>query len=178
MHPITCSVKQFDYPVTMHTIWLSDGEQRAWLRLLAVVELLPGVLEQQLRRDSGLSHFEYFVLTRLSETENWTLRMTTLARRTNSTLARLSHVAKRLETQGLMKRAPCPSDRRATNATLTEKGWKRVVSAAPGHVAAVRHNVVDAITPAQLSQLRAICDELLVRLDPSGTLTELYDDAP
>lgn len=164
------------YYVTMDTNWLSDDEQRSWLRLLAVVELLPGVLEQQLRKDSGLTHFEYFVLTRLSEAENRTLRMTTLARRTNSTLARLSHVARRLEARGLMERTPCPTDGRATNALLTEKGWTTVISAAPGHVAAVRHNVVDAVTPAQLGQLRTICDELLVRLDPSGTMTELYDD--
>lgn len=162
----------------MDTNWLSADEQRAWLRLLAVVELLPGVLEQQLRKDSSLSHFEYFVLTRLSENKNRTLQMTALARRTNSTLARLSHVAKRLEANGLMERTPCPTDGRATNAILTEKGWTAVVTAAPGHVAAVRHNVVDAVTPDQLGQLRAICDQLLVRLDPSGTLTELYDDEP
>lgn len=164
------------YDVTMDTKWLDDREREAWLRLLAVVELLPGVLEQQLRRDSGLSHFEYFVLTRLSESDDRTLRMNVLARRTNSTLTRLSHVMRKLETQGLTLRAPCPEDGRATNASLTEKGWRAVVSAAPDHVSTVRHNIIDALTPAQLVQIREICDALLPRLDPSGKLTELYDD--
>jgi hypothetical protein len=71
--------------------WLSDEELRAWKKLIAVVELLPGTLETQLQRDSGLSHFEYFTLAMLSEAPDRTLRMTALAAHTNSTLARLSH---------------------------------------------------------------------------------------
>jgi hypothetical protein len=45
----------------MDTRWLDEDERAAWLRLIAVVELLPGVLDAQLRADSGLTHFEYFV---------------------------------------------------------------------------------------------------------------------
>ena len=37
----------------METEWLSEDERAAWLRLVAVVELLPGVLDAQLRADSG-----------------------------------------------------------------------------------------------------------------------------
>jgi len=50
----------------MDTQWLDADERAAWLRLAAVVELLPGALDTQLRRDSGLTHFEYFVLAMLS----------------------------------------------------------------------------------------------------------------
>ena len=45
-------------------------------------------------------------------------RMTDLARQTNATLPRLSHVVKRLEGRGLIERFPCPEDRRATNALI------------------------------------------------------------
>ena len=51
----------------MDTRWLDEGERAAWLRLIAVVELLPGVLDTQLRRDANLTHFDYFVLAMLSE---------------------------------------------------------------------------------------------------------------
>ena len=61
--------------------------------------------------------------------------MTALAPRTNATLPRLSHVVSRLEDRGLVERFPCPEDRRATNARLTEAGWRKVVATAPGHVA-------------------------------------------
>ena len=65
----------------MEAQWLDETERDAWLRLIAVVELLPGVLDAQLRVQSGLTHFEYFVLAMLSEAPTRTLRMTTLAQR-------------------------------------------------------------------------------------------------
>lgn len=159
----------------MTTRWLTADERTAWVRLVAVTELLPGALDTQLRRDSGLTHFEYFVLAMLSEAPDHTLRMTSLARLTSATLPRLSHVVRRLEERGLLSRRPCPDDRRATIATLTETGYGVVVAAAPGHVDTVRRLVVDALTPEQLQQLSVIADALLPRLDPDGRLTLLYD---
>ncbi|WP_019875759.1 MarR family winged helix-turn-helix transcriptional regulator [Sporichthya polymorpha] len=155
--------------------WLDATEREAWLRLVAVVELLPGVLEAQLRADAGVTHFEYYVLAMLSEAPERTLRMTSLAQRTNSTLPRLSHVVKRLEDRGLVERVPCPEDGRATNARLTKAGWNLMVAAAPGHVANVRYHVLDPLSRAQLRQLREIADALLSRLDPDGRMTDLYD---
>lgn len=159
----------------MDTRWLDAQERAAWLRLVAVVELLPGVLDAQLRRDSGLSHFDYFVLAMLSEAPGRTLRMTALARRTSATLPRLSHVVQRLEARGLVERFPCPQDRRATNAQLTALGWDAVVAAAPGHVANVREHVLDPLSRRQLEQLTAIGDALLTRLDPDDAMRSLLD---
>jgi DNA-binding MarR family transcriptional regulator len=159
----------------METQWLDEAERQAWLRLVAVVELLPGVLDAHLRRSAGLTHFEYFVLAMLSEAPERTLRMTSLALRTNATLPRLSHVVRRLEDRGLVDRFPCPEDGRATNARLTEAGWDAVVAAAPGHVTTVRRHVLDPLTHEQVAQLRDIGDALLSRLDPEGRMTALYD---
>jgi DNA-binding MarR family transcriptional regulator len=152
--------------------WLDDDERAAWLRLVAVAELLPAALDAQLRRDAGLTHFEYFVLAMLSEAPERTLRMTALAQRTNATLPRLSHVVRRLEERELVERFPCPEDRRATNARLTVDGWDTVVGAAPGHVEAVRRLVLDPLSRRQLAQLRSIGDALLTVLDPEGHMTE------
>lgn len=137
---------------------------------MAVVELLPGVLDAQLRKDSELTHFEYFVLAMLSDAPERTLRMTTLAKHTNATLPRLSHVVRRLEDRGLVARFPCPEDGRATNAQLTDDGWEKLVAAAPGHVETARHYVIDALTPRQLAQLSAIGETLLERLDPEHAI--------
>lgn len=155
--------------------WLDETERQAWLRLVAVVELLPGVLDAQLRTSAGLTHFEYFALAMLSEAPERTLRMTSLAQLTNATLPRLSHVVRRLEDRGLVERFPCPEDGRATNARLADAGWDAVVAAAPGHVTAVRGNVLDPLTREQVTQLRDIGDALLTRLDPEGRMTALYD---
>ena len=158
----------------MDANWLDDQEISAWLRLMAVVELLPGVLDAQLRRDASLSHFDYQVLAMLSEAPERTLRMTALASLTNATLPRLSHVVGRLEGRGLVERRPCAEDRRATNASLTAEGWSKVVETAPGHVETVRHNVIDALDRRQVKQLRDICESILERIDPEGARTAPY----
>lgn len=159
----------------MDTEWLDEAELGAWVRLAAVVELLPGVLDAQLRRDAELTHFEYFTLAMLSEAPERTLRMTALAMRTNATLPRLSHVIRRLEARGLVERFRCPEDARATNARLTGAGWDKVRETAPGHVAAVRRHVIDALTPEQVGQLTAIAGAILERLDPQGRMSAAYD---
>jgi len=162
------------YACPMTTRWLDDDEQAAWVRLAAVLELLPGVLEGQLRRDADLSHFEYWVLAMLSEAPERTLRMTALASRTSATLSRLSHVVARLEGRGLLERFPCPQDRRATNARLTAAGWDLVVASAPGHLETVRAYVVDALTPRQITELSAIAGAILDRVDPDRAVLPRY----
>jgi DNA-binding MarR family transcriptional regulator len=154
----------------MDVRWLDEDELTAWIRLVGVVELLPGVLDTQLRREAGLTHFEYYVLAMLSESPQRTLRMTALAARTNATLPRLSHVVRRLEDRGLVARSACPEDARATNAQLTDAGWRKLEATAPGHVATVREHVIDALTPEQLGQLSEIAGAVLQRLDPDGRL--------
>jgi DNA-binding MarR family transcriptional regulator len=157
------------------TDWLSQDELTAWVRLVAVVELLPGVLDSQLRRDADLTNFEYYVLAMLSEAPHRTLRMSALAARTNATLPRLSHVVSRLEDRGLVARSACPGDGRATNASLTDAGLRKIEETAPGHVANVRRHVIDALTPEQVAQLTDITGALLQRLDPEGRLTVWSD---
>jgi DNA-binding MarR family transcriptional regulator len=159
------------------TRWLTEEERVAWVRLAAVLELLPGVLDTQLRRDSDLTHFEYFVLAMLSEAPARTLRMTALATRTNATLPRLSHVVRRLEDRRLVRRFPCPEDGRATNAQLTEAGWDKIVAAAPGHVANVRQQVIDALDAEQVRQLAGITEAILGRIDPDGAVMSPQRDA-
>ncbi|MDI6099440.1 MarR family transcriptional regulator [Actinoplanes sp. NEAU-A12] len=158
----------------MDTQWLTPGELAAWVRFIGVVELLPGVLDGQLRRDAQLTHFDYYVLSQLSEAPAHTLRMTALAERTTASLARLSHVVQRLESRGLLERFPCPQDRRATNARLTADGWRKVQESAPGHVATVREHVIDALTPEQVVQLSEISDAILRRLEPGDDRTATY----
>jgi DNA-binding MarR family transcriptional regulator len=156
------------------TRWLDNEELAVWVRVAAVLELLPGVLDSQLRRDAKLSHFEYYVLAMLSEAPQKTLRMTALANETNATLPRLSHVVRRLEDRALVERVPCPEDARATNARLTHAGWRTVRDTAPGHVANVREHVIDALTPEQVTQLGTITDAILRRLDPEGSMAATY----
>ena len=86
--------------------WLTDDEQASWLALTSVLVRLSAALDAQLRRDAGMSHFDYQVLSALSEAPDRTLRMSALAAFTESSLPRLSHVVARLEEHGWVRRAP------------------------------------------------------------------------
>ena len=160
--------------MSVDTRWLTREQLAAWVRLAAVLELLPAALDGQLRRDAELTHFDYYVLAMLSEAPERTMRMARLAANTTATLARLSHVVQRLEARGLLERFPCPGDRRATNARLTAAGWEKVQQAAPGHVTFVRDNVIDALTPEQITQLTEITQAVLHKLDPGARRAGMY----
>lgn len=136
--------------------WLDAEEQEAWLGLVGVFVRLPAALDRQLRRDSGISHFEYQVLAGLSTAPERTLRMSVLAEWTEGSLSRLSQVVARLERAEWVRRSPDPTDGRYTLATLLDDGLVALQAAAPGHVEAVRRFVFDALTEAQIRQLASI----------------------
>lgn len=167
---------RYDGVMTNSVPWLDARERAAWLRLAAMVELLPGTLSQQLERDAELSHFEYYVLAMLSEAPDRTLAMSTLAQRTNATLPRLSHVVRRLENRDLVERSRCATDGRVTMAHLTHAGWDLVVDTAPGHVRHVRSLILDALTSEQVDQLHDITAAILDRIDPRGCMVDFYTE--
>jgi DNA-binding MarR family transcriptional regulator len=133
--------------------WLSPEEEQAWIGATALMWLLPGPLDAQLRRDSELNLFDYYVLSSLSMADGRQRRMSDLAIQANASPSRVSNVVTKLEAQGWVTRQTHVRDRRSTIATLTDAGWDKVVAAAPGHVAAVRRFLIDRLTPAQLTAL-------------------------
>jgi DNA-binding MarR family transcriptional regulator len=148
------------------TRWLEPAELQTWMTLAALMFKLPAALDYQLQRDSGLTHFEYLVLAGLSDSPGHSRRMSDLAGFANGSLSRLSHVVKRLERRGFVRRCQSPEDGRITVATMTDEGYAELVAAAPGHVATVRQYVIDALTPEQLAQLKVIGEQILQKVDP------------
>jgi DNA-binding MarR family transcriptional regulator len=141
--------------------WLSDEQQAAWRPFVALLLRLPAALDARLQKDAGITHFDYLVLSGLSEAPGRTLRMSELAAMASGSLSRLSHVVSRLEARGWVRREPCQGDGRFINAVLTDAGWEKVVAAAPGHVAAVRELLVSTLTEEEFEQLGAISTRVL-----------------
>ena len=145
--------------------WLTADQVESWLSVTRLLMWLPWSLDQQLQRDAGLAMLEYQVLAKLSESPERTMRMSALASVTNSSLSRLSHLVKRFESRGLVRREPDPGDGRFTNAILTDDGFQVLVDAAPGHVAHVRSLVVDVLSPEQLRRLGRDADRIVAHID-------------
>jgi len=149
-------------------VWLTDAEQVAWRRLIAVVMLLPHDLDVHMREDHDVNMHEYWVLAMLSETPSRSLRMHELARRSQVSASRLSHTVSRLEQRGWVIRERSTTDKRGLTAHLTDEGWKVVRAAAPDHVAKVRDLVFAGLSAEDVAELSRILDAILTRLDPGG----------
>jgi DNA-binding MarR family transcriptional regulator len=156
--------------------WLTGPEQDAWRAIAALMLQLPGPLDAQLQQDSGLTLFEYLVLSSLSMEPEHTARMSGLARLSNGSLSRLSNVAKRLEQRGWLRREPDPNDGRASVARLTDSGWQVVQAAAPGHVEAVRRLVIDRLTSPELDALTAAAHGIIDGLEEAGRACAGHED--
>ena len=148
--------------------WLTATELDSWLSLARLMTWLPWSIDQQLQRDSNLGIVEYQVLAMLSQTPERRMRMSSLAEVTNASLSRLSHLVKRLEERGLVRREPDPADGRFTHAILTEEGLQPLAEAAPGHVAHVRSLVIDVLSPEQLRRMGRAADRIMSRIDTSA----------
>ena len=113
---------------------------------------LPTRLEAQLKRDAGISHYDYFALTQLWRAPEHVLRMSELAAECDMTLSHLSRVIVRLEKQEFVRRLPDPDDGRCTLAELTDAGLALFEQAAPGHVSEVRRLIFDNLEPEERQQ--------------------------
>ncbi|MFI2363998.1 MarR family winged helix-turn-helix transcriptional regulator [Promicromonospora sp. NPDC019610] len=144
-------------------------ERVAVARLHALLELLPTALDKRMQ-PAGLTSFEFTLLEALAETDDGTLRLSALASRTNATLARLSRVVTGLERKGLVRRAPCAEDARATNAVLTDQGREVYRESTPLYADAVSSMILDGLTEGDVDDLARLAYAILTRLDPDRRL--------
>ena len=147
--------------------------------------LLPAALDSQLQREAGMTHFEFIVMAALSRQPGRRLQLKDLALIANGSLSRLSHVISRLEGQGWVQRVS-GNKGRATNAELTDEGFRRLRGAGAIHFQEVRRLVFDVLTPEQVKDLRRLTSRLNVGLIPETdfgplarrTLASALRDAP
>lgn len=141
--------------------WLTSEQQAAWRQLVEVLVKVPAALETQLQKDAGLTHMGYLVMMTLSEHPQRRLPMSHLAKRACASLSRLSHVVARLEEKGWIRRERDPGDGRVQIAVLTDEGFAKVVTTAPGHAEAVQQLIFDRLTETQVRQLTKLAEALL-----------------
>ncbi|OZC47749.1 MarR family transcriptional regulator [Rhodococcus sp. RS1C4] len=144
--------------------WLTDSQQEAWRSVVAIITRLPAALDTQLQRDSSLTHFDYFVLSVLSEDPNRRIQLRDLAKFANASLSRLSHVVTKLEKIGWVRRESIEGSR-GSYAVLTDAGMDKVVQSAPGHVATVQALLFEGLDDDQVTALARLSSTILTQLD-------------
>jgi DNA-binding MarR family transcriptional regulator len=146
-------------------LWLTPAQQDSWMSVVRLITRLPWAIDGDLQRSAGLSMIEYMTLAKLAKSPEWTMRMSELAEQTSASLSRLSHLVKRLEATGWVRRETDAADGRFTNAILTPDGMRKLESAAPAHVATVRRLVIDNLSPERLRRLGQDADRIVGRID-------------
>lgn len=150
------------------TRWLSPEELRAWISFVDCSTLLTDYLDQQLRNDAAMTHADYSLLARLSAAPDRTLGMSSLAEQLKFTRSRLTRAVIRLEEPGYVRRRDDPADRRGQLVELTDDGMGLLTRAAPGHTAAVRRVVFDALSTEQVEQFATITATVVASLKQAG----------
>jgi DNA-binding MarR family transcriptional regulator len=126
-------------------------------------------LNRDLQQTSGLSLADYDVLVLLTEAPHGRLRMFQLVEDLQWEQSRLSHHIARMQRRGLVSREECATDKRGAFVVLTDAGRDAIDTAAPTHVALVRHLVFDGLSEAQVATLDQFVSRVLVRLaEPEG----------
>lgn len=140
---------------------LSPAELAAWRGLLRVHARLVHELDAELQEAHHLPLHEYEVLLVLEGAPGRQLRMTELAAGVLLSQSGLTRLVDRLEREGLVRREPCPSDRRGLLARLTDVGAARLREARVTHLAGIRERYLAHFSDAELAGLAAIWERLL-----------------
>lgn len=149
---------------------LSVEEERAWRALIRLMVALPRAIDDDLLRRDGLTLTSYVVLMRLSEAPDRSLRISDLAEAATISPSRVTRIVQGIAAEGLVTRGEVPGDRRASLATLTDAGLRRLAQAWPVHLAGVRTLVLDHIDAADLGTLERLVGRLLGGLEAPPAL--------
>ena len=104
----------------------------------------------------GLSPQWFEALIRLARSEDYRLRMSDLAHSmTSITPSGLTRLVDRLESEGLVRRERCPSDRRGAFAVITPKGLERVEAVLPDHLADLQRCYVGLLDDTEMAAFEA-----------------------
>jgi DNA-binding MarR family transcriptional regulator len=136
-------------------------ELAAWHGMLRLHSRVFRALDAALVAAHRIAVREFDVLITLANAPDRRLRMTDLAGQVMLSPSGLSRLVDRLERDGLVARAPDPTDARGARTTLTDAGQVRLDEARATHNAVIRELFTDRLSVEELCQLAAIWDKLM-----------------
>ena len=131
-----------------------DERLAAWGTFLRAHAQITRLLEHELQEEQSLSLADYDVLYQLAAAEGRRLRMSELADRLLLSRSGATRLVDRLESDALVRRTSCATDRRGLWAHLTDAGLARLRDAAPTHLRGICEHFLDRIPARDLERLR------------------------
>jgi len=147
----------------------TSHEMGFWHRVVAVyMGVLPD-LERELQRAGKIGFFEFQVLDHLA-CQHGNMTMSQLAARCSSSLSRLSHVARKLETRKLLTRRLSEVDKRVTVAEITVDGQRLIAGLRDVYHRAVESHMLESLSTEELRQAIELLDHMLRHNEPDHWL--------
>ena len=150
---------------------LHDDRVTLWGLFLEAHEGIKRRLDRELRAAVDLPGPWFEVLLRIGRTPGQAVRMTQLAEMVLFSSGGFTKLADRMERAGLIRRVPCPGDRRSLLATLTPEGRGVLDRALAVHVPGVQRHLIGHLNPEQRRQLEQILRTLRDAALPSAAGT-------
>jgi DNA-binding MarR family transcriptional regulator len=141
---------------------LDDPYMQAWGQVARAYQRVTGALEQTARDEAGMPLTWFEVLLRLNSAPGRRQRMTDLACAVGFSESGISRLANRLEEAGYITRELSRSDRRSTDAVITDEGTAALDRAARVLAPALRTHLAEPLT---LDEVRTL-HELAARISP------------
>jgi DNA-binding MarR family transcriptional regulator len=146
----------------------------SWVSFLRAHAAITRELSAQLQREHDLTLNDYEVLLHLSHAEDGRMRRVDLAERVVLTASGITRLLEGLERAGYVCKESCAADARVSYAALTDKGRKKLGSAAETHLRGVDELFVSRYSGSELTALA----ELLGRLPVTGADCKPESDTP
>lgn len=140
---------------------LDRTQLRAWRTFITTHAVIIDLIERELAEAKQLPLSSYDVLLALVEAPDRRLRMHELAQAVVLSRSGLTRLVDRLEQEGLLRRERTGSDRRATFAVLTLKGFRAFRYAWPIYAQGIMHHFVQHLTEQELSLLSQMLERVL-----------------
>ncbi|WP_409436883.1 MarR family winged helix-turn-helix transcriptional regulator [Mycobacterium sp. SMC-14] len=150
-------------PPTNRLPGLDDLEQECWQEFLNASARLVDVLSRRLLAENQLTLFDFLLLDILNREPGGWARMGDLAQELMVNRSRISQQVRRLESQGLVRRARSTMDLRGVVAVITRQGRAKVKPAAEAYAQDVRRYYLDQMSRRQMIAMSDGCRRITQR---------------
>ena len=143
---------------------LSKRRLKLWIRMLRTTRATEAALRDHLRRAHATTLPRFDVMAALWRARA-PLSMTELSRLLLVSNGNATAVVDRLVADGLVRRLPCPDDRRTVRVVLTDAGAQQFEALAADHEAAL-NDLLSGFGAAEIDQMEAALKHLTAEKAP------------
>jgi DNA-binding MarR family transcriptional regulator len=125
-------------------------------------------LEQEMEAEQGLPLVWYDVLAQLDH-KGGQLRLSVLADSVLLSRSNITRLVDRMANTGLVKREPCPEDRRGMYAVITPEGREALRRAWPGHWRGIVEHFIQHLSHEDVKALHTVLSKVVQAETSSST---------